>query len=193
MPCVLRRSARRVRGLQIVRSGEMRPEPFFLVLDFSLSMHHMNGVGLDCSRPAIPRHPAQALHLARLPGPRAVGGMRIFSTFIVGRRRKLRRSGHSTAARSAAKQSSVVSLPLEMRNVLRKHCRPFRGRRVNARSVALASFHRDGRRNSGCLSRGAGHATRRSQGVSFERRIMLRVAVTVIARRTHSSSPAHVT
>jgi hypothetical protein len=39
-----------------------------LVLDFLLSMHQMKCVGLACSRPAIPRHPAQGLHLARSPG-----------------------------------------------------------------------------------------------------------------------------
>jgi hypothetical protein len=138
--------------------------------------------------PGLPKASRPSTALSPLAGPRAVGGMCIFSTFIIDRRRKLRCSGHSTAARSAARQSSVVSLLMEMRNALRKHGRPFPGRPsyANARCFALVSFHHDDRRNSGCVSRGAGDATCCPQQALSERPMMLLVAVAT--RRTDSSS-----
>jgi len=79
-------------------------------LDIASLLDHTNEVGLDRSRPAIPRHRAQALHLARSPAESCWDVH--FLTFIIDRRRELRCPG-IRQRRSAARQSSVVSLPLE--------------------------------------------------------------------------------
>jgi hypothetical protein len=48
-------------------------------LDISPRADHINGVGLECSRPAIPRRPAQALHLARSSGRECWWDMNLFN------------------------------------------------------------------------------------------------------------------
>jgi hypothetical protein len=125
-------------------------------LDILPLVDHINGVGLDSSRPACPKASRPSTALSPLAGPRA-GGMCIFPTFMIDRQRELRCSGHSTAARSAAMQSSVVSLLLEVRKCLAQtrsatpwsagHC-PFRY--VGLLSKRSSQFTRRSRKHWKC-------------------------------------------
>jgi|KBSMisStandDraft_5_1062788.scaffolds.fasta_scaffold487161_2 hypothetical protein len=92
--------------------------------------------------------------LSPLAGPRAVGGMCIFPTFIIDRQRELRYSGHSTAARSAARQPSVVSLPMEVRKCLAqtRSATPWSSGQCPFRCVGLLS-----KRSSQCARRSRKH------------------------------------
>src|SRR5215475_15994400 len=66
----------------------------------------------------LPKASAQALHFARSPGQ----GLLAECLIPRGPIRRRYRVGPTTTARSAALQSSVVSLRMEMRDVLQHRC-----------------------------------------------------------------------
>jgi len=83
-------------------------------LDFALCHHQMALVGPNCSRPAHPRHVAQALLFARSLGQGLLAKCLIPSVFFSGNAV----IGHAITARSAALQPSVISNSMkEMRDV----------------------------------------------------------------------------
>src|ERR1051326_54097 len=62
---------RRKKGIKSLRKSPAtanRTRRGSSLIDFRRSLRQIYGVGLECSRPAFPRHFAQVLHFARLPG-----------------------------------------------------------------------------------------------------------------------------
>ena len=99
-------------------------------IDFRISPHDMSAVGLERSRPAFPRHFAQALHFARSPGRGLLAKCHP--------RPDVRNQvpGPSTTARSAAAQPSVVSLRFkEMRYALCQSTLRFLGPPSNSNTL----------------------------------------------------------
>jgi hypothetical protein len=86
-------------------------------IDIGIPTGHIANVGPHCSRPAYPRHIAQALQFARAPGGGLLAICLITTSLSFGHG-DLTRAFDSRPV-SCRVQPSVVSLPKEMRNVLR--------------------------------------------------------------------------
>jgi hypothetical protein len=93
-------------------------------IDFAGAARQIARVGPHCSRPAYPRHIAQALQFARASGGGLLAICLIPTSLSFGRGVSVRAFDDRPV--SCRMQPSVVSLPMEMRNVLRQLDLPYR-------------------------------------------------------------------
>ena len=93
-----------------------RPKSNSDALDIAHCRTNLLSVGLDRSRPAYPRHFAQALHFSPPAGRRTFGKMSVPKSFVWMRHWI---PGLRQPPVSCRVQPSVVSTPKEMRYVLR--------------------------------------------------------------------------
>jgi hypothetical protein len=93
-------------------------------IDIAGAARQIASVGPRCSRPVYPRHIAQALQFARAPGGGLLAICPIPTSLPFGRGVLIRAFDDRPV--SCRVQSSVVSLPMEMRNVLRQLDLPLR-------------------------------------------------------------------
>src|ERR1700745_1352748 len=91
-------------------------------IDIAGAPRQIASVGPHCSRPAYPRHIAQALQFARAPGGGLWAICLISTSLSFGRGIPIRAFDDRPV--SCRVQPSVVSLPKEMRNVLRQRDLP---------------------------------------------------------------------
>src|SRR5262249_59487139 len=99
------------------RDVRFGPEADIGALDICHCRTNLLFVGLDRSRPAYPRHFAQALHFSPPAGPRTFGEMSDFLSLLSGCGTGFRAFDNRPV--SCRAQPSVVSTPKEMRYVLR--------------------------------------------------------------------------